>query len=80
MAKLVLNQRALATAAVAACVIFLALVMMSNMTSAERLLKDKKPKISVENEMRPGFLVRMAHFLWQSGESSYEPIWPVSLH
>jgi len=48
------------------------------MASAERLLKDKEPEASAEKEMSPGYLVKVLHFLFQGGKSSYEPVWPVS--
>lgn len=62
----------------ASWMMFLGLVMMAKVGSAERLLKDKDPDVFVEKEMRQGLLGRVAHFLWQSGNSSYQPVWPVS--
>ncbi|GMI68891.1 hypothetical protein like AT2G25737 [Hibiscus trionum] len=57
--------------------IFLVLVVMSNVGIAERLLKDKGnqhvPKETVKTQ---GVLVRVVNFLWQSGKSGYEPVWP----
>lgn len=76
MAKTRMNRRSLA-AAVAVWMVFLGLIMMEKLSNAERLLKDKDPQVFAdEKETRPGFLGRVAHFLWQSGESSYEPVWP----
>ncbi|KAJ4714429.1 Sulfite exporter TauE/SafE family protein [Melia azedarach] len=60
----------------ASWMMFLGLVMMAKVGSAERLLKDKDPDVFVEKEMRQGLLGRVAHFLWQSGNSSYQPVWP----
>lgn len=78
MAQIRMNRRSLA-AAVTVWMVFLGLIMMEKLSNAERLLKDKDPQVFAdEKEMRPGFLCRVAHFLWQSGESSYEPVWPVS--
>ncbi|KAH9663210.1 Sulfite exporter TauE/SafE family protein 3 [Citrus sinensis] len=71
-----MNRRSLA-AAVTVWMVFLGLIMMEKLSNAERLLKDKDPQVFAdEKETRPGFLCRVAHFLWQSGESSYEPVWP----
>jgi hypothetical protein len=53
---------------------------MTNMASAERLLKDKEAETLVKKEMSPGYIVKMIHFLFQGGKSSYEPVWPVSYH
>ncbi|KAH9711475.1 Sulfite exporter TauE/SafE family protein 3 [Citrus sinensis] len=76
MAQIRMNRRSLA-AAVAVWMVFLGLIMMEKLSNAERLLKDKDPQVFAdEKETRPGFLCRVAHFLWQSGESSYEPVWP----
>ncbi|KAF2302295.1 hypothetical protein GH714_034010 [Hevea brasiliensis] len=62
---------------IAALVLFLVLVMMGNFTSAERGLKEQKPLVLVEKETnKPGFLVKMSNFLWQSDKTSYEPVWP----
>ncbi|XP_043809319.1 sulfite exporter TauE/SafE family protein 3 isoform X2 [Manihot esculenta] len=62
---------------IAALVLFLGIVMMSSFTSAERLLKERKSQDLLDKEIsKPGFLVRMSHFLWQSDKTSYEPVWP----
>ncbi|XP_038722658.1 sulfite exporter TauE/SafE family protein 3-like [Tripterygium wilfordii] len=74
MAQLGMNQRTLATAAV--CMVLLCLLVMNDVASAERSLKDKEPEVVFKREMKPGVLARISHFLWQSGESSYEPVWP----
>lgn len=53
------------------------LVMICNVSLAERVLKEKEPAKFVEKETK-GFLRAMVDFLWESGKSSYEPVWPVS--
>ena len=75
MARLGVNQRA-----VAAAVVCLGLVMMSGVGNAERLLKaDDRPAEHLVNQNKePGFLSKVVHFLWQSGKSSYQHVWPVS--
>lgn len=78
MAQTRMNRRALAAAA-AAWLVFLVLVMMEQMVSAERLLKDKDPdQVFADQKKRPGVLFRVVHFFWQGDKSSYEPVWPVS--
>ena len=76
MAGIQVNRRGLA---IIAWIVFLVLVMMSNVGIAERLLKDKRnQEVFKEKEKTQGFLARVAHFLWQGGKSAYEPVWPVS--
>jgi Na+/melibiose symporter-like transporter len=53
------------------------LTMICNVCLAERVLKEKESKNHVEKETK-GFLRAMVDFLWESGKSSYEPVWPVS--
>ncbi|XP_044487873.1 sulfite exporter TauE/SafE family protein 3-like isoform X2 [Mangifera indica] len=74
MAQTQRNSGALA----AACMLFLGLVIMQQMVSAERLLKDKNPDqvFGDQKEIRPGLLLTAVRFFWQGGESSYEPVWP----
>jgi uncharacterized membrane protein SpoIIM required for sporulation len=80
MAQTKLNQRALTiSTAAAAWFLFWSIVMLSNVSFAERLLKDKEPEHFVDKEDRQGFLIRMVHFLWQGGKSAYEHVWPVSI-
>ncbi|XP_050226809.1 sulfite exporter TauE/SafE family protein 3-like isoform X2 [Mercurialis annua] len=62
-------------------VILVGLLATTNLSSAERLLlkAQNHTKILVHNhhnQIRPTFLSRAAHFLWQKGKSSYEPVWP----
>ncbi|XP_022740104.1 sulfite exporter TauE/SafE family protein 3-like [Durio zibethinus] len=74
MARIQVNRRGLA---IMAWIVFLVLVVMSNVGIAERLLKDKRnQEVSKELEKTQGFLVRVVNFLWQGGKSSYEPVWP----
>ncbi|XP_002521607.2 sulfite exporter TauE/SafE family protein 3 [Ricinus communis] len=79
MAKIELNfrQRASAIAAML-MLILLSLLATSNFTSAERLLfkEQNHTKVLVDHEKEKSFLQKAAHFLWQSGKSSYEPVWP----
>ena len=73
-----INQRAKAIALTAAWFFCWILFTASDIGSAERLLKTVEPGHIVEKEMRQGFIVRLVHFLWQSGKSSYQHVWPVS--
>ena len=52
--------------------------MIFNVSLAERTLRDKKSENFVDTE-RQGVLAKVIGFLWQDGESSYEPVWPVSI-
>lgn len=56
--------------------LLLVLVMMSHVGSAERVLRSGNQEVHVEKESAREFLVRVTNFLWQSGGSSYEPVWP----
>ncbi|RVW22664.1 Sulfite exporter TauE/SafE family protein 3 [Vitis vinifera] len=79
MARLGVNQRAVAAvAATSALVVCLGLVMMSGVGNAERLLKadDRPAEHLVNKNKEPGFLSKVVHFLWQSGKSSYQHVWP----
>ncbi|KAK2981579.1 hypothetical protein RJ640_011109 [Escallonia rubra] len=76
MAGFEVKQRVKGLAAAAAWVICWILFTMSGVGSAERLLKATEPGYIVEREMRQGFLVQVLHFFWQSGKSSYQPVWP----
>lgn len=67
------------TLAIAAFAVFLVMVMMSHISNAERVLKDKHGEVHVNKESTQTFIVRVAHFLWQGGKSSYEHVWPVSV-
>ncbi|GLT39126.1 hypothetical protein SLA2020_133330 [Shorea laevis] len=73
MARPKANIGALASAALA---VFLVMVMMSHISHAERVLKDKHEEVHVKKESTQLFIVRVANFLWQGGKSSYEHVWP----
>ncbi|XVF17880.1 hypothetical protein REPUB_Repub10bG0162800 [Reevesia pubescens] len=76
MARIQVNRRRRGLAIIA-WIVFLVLVMMSNVGIAERLLKDKmNHEVLKEKEKTQGLLVRVANFLWQGGKSAYEPVWP----
>ncbi|XP_027361057.1 sulfite exporter TauE/SafE family protein 3-like isoform X2 [Abrus precatorius] len=51
------------------------LTMICNVSLADRVLKEKEFGNVVEEERR-GVLKAMMDFLWESGKSSYEPVWP----
>ncbi|KAA8547355.1 hypothetical protein F0562_003781 [Nyssa sinensis] len=70
------NQRAKALAVAAAWVVCWGLFAASDVGNAERLLRAPEPAYSVEKETTKGFGVRLIHFFWQSGGSSYEHVWP----
>lgn len=53
------------------------LVIICNVSLADRVLKEKESGNFAEEESQ-GVLKGMINFLWQSGKSSYEPVWPVS--
>lgn len=74
-----MNQRIKALVLTASWVCCWILFTSSDIGSAERLIKAIEPGHIVEKEMRQGFLVRVLHFFWQSGKSSYQHVWPVSL-
>ncbi|KAJ7944299.1 Sulfite exporter TauE/SafE family protein [Quillaja saponaria] len=75
MAHSEVNLRALRISAVAAWIVFWSLIMMSNVSYADRVLKEKTSKEFAEKEGQ-GIIVRMVDFFWQSGKSSYERVWP----
>lgn len=67
-------------AAAAIWLVFAGFVMMSDVASAERVLKDKQPENVVDEEVKEGFFIRVIHFFWQGGKSAYQHVWPVSIH
>lgn len=81
MAQTKFTRKAVTVSAVAliAWAVFINLLMISEVVTAERPLKDEKPKNFVEQDIKQGVFVRMMKFLWQTGGSSYQPVWPVSL-
>ena len=80
MARLGVSHRAVAATATAV-VVCLAIVMMSDVGNAERILKadDQPAEDLVIKNKEPGILSKVLRFLWQSGKSSYQHVWPVSL-
>ncbi|XP_061352168.1 sulfite exporter TauE/SafE family protein 3-like [Gastrolobium bilobum] len=62
-------------AATAIWVVTWSLIMIYNVTLAERVLKDQKSEKIVVKE-RGGVIIRVVDFFWQSGQSSYERVWP----
>lgn len=79
--KAVIDRRSVALSAFMLMALVLqVLVTMSDVAAAERPLTEKEPKLIVDQKMgRQGFLGRVISFFWQSGKSSYEPVWPVSV-
>ncbi|KAM7262978.1 hypothetical protein ACFE04_000661 [Oxalis oulophora] len=69
MARPQLHRRPLM---VATWIVFVGIFLM--MSNAERLLKEKIA--DTREDKQEGLLVKVGHFLWQSGKSSYEPVWP----
>ncbi|XP_015890188.2 sulfite exporter TauE/SafE family protein 3 isoform X1 [Ziziphus jujuba] len=63
-------------AAAAIWLVFAGFVMMSDVASAERVLKDKQPENVVDEEVKEGFFIRVIHFFWQGGKSAYQHVWP----
>lgn len=55
------------------------LIMIFNVSLAERIMKERKPESFVEKDsQKEGIIVRVIDFIWQSDKSSYEHVWPVS--
>lgn len=79
--KTVINGGAVAVSAFTLMVVsVLILASMTNAVAGERPLIEKEPELVVDREMgRQGVLGRVISFFWQSGKSSYEPVWPVSV-
>ncbi|KAJ7952987.1 Sulfite exporter TauE/SafE family protein [Quillaja saponaria] len=75
MAHSEVNQRALRISAAAASLVSWSLIMMSNVSFAERVLKDKTSEHFVEKEGQ-GILIKLIDFFWQSEKSSYKHVWP----
>jgi len=65
-------------AATATWLILCILTIICNVSLAERVLKEKESEKIAEEETQ-GVLRVMIDFLWESGRSSYEPFWPVSI-
>lgn len=64
---------------VAAWMICFSVVLLNSIARAERPLKENFISlVDKEQVMKEGLLSKMYHFLWKSGEPSYQPVWPVS--
>ncbi|XP_054825363.1 sulfite exporter TauE/SafE family protein 3-like [Prosopis cineraria] len=71
------NQKTSRAAAQATWVVLWSLIMICNITLAERIIQDKKSDSLVErDDERSGVLARVIQFMWQNDRSSYEPVWP----
>ncbi|XP_061342363.1 sulfite exporter TauE/SafE family protein 3-like [Gastrolobium bilobum] len=75
MATEVKHMTSSIAAATAAWMALFILTMICNVSLAYRVSKEKELGNFVEKERR-GVLRVMIDFLWQSGKSSYEPVWP----
>ena len=58
--------------------ILLNFVLASMFASAERGLKLQESTDSKSEPSGSGYLSQLMNFLWQSGESGYQHVWPVS--
>ncbi|GMN29465.1 hypothetical protein TIFTF001_002431 [Ficus carica] len=79
MARTEAKRKAVSVSAAAVLLVWMVfgLLVISDVVSGERVLKDKKPENFVhQEEKQQGFFMRVAHFLWQSGKSSYQHVWP----
>ncbi|XP_050379955.1 sulfite exporter TauE/SafE family protein 3-like [Argentina anserina] len=77
MARTMVTRKTVSAVALVACAVFTSLLMVSNVVSGERLLKDdQKPRKFVEEDINQGVFLRMMKLLWQTGGSSYQPVWP----
>ncbi|KAL6222424.1 hypothetical protein ACLB2K_005816 [Fragaria x ananassa] len=76
MARMMITRKTV-SAALIAWVVFISLLMVSEVVSGERPLKDdQKPRNFVEQDIKQGAFLRMMKLLWQTGGSSYQPVWP----
>lgn len=80
MARTEMKQKAFSVStSVVIWMVFATFFLMNCFVNGERLLKEKKPENFVDKEVKQtGIFVRVIHFLWEGGKSSYEPVWPVS--
>ncbi|TQD92673.1 hypothetical protein C1H46_021784 [Malus baccata] len=83
MARNKATQRAVQVSAGAAAMaiawaVFINLLIITEVASADRPLRDEiiKPEKSVQKDTHESFFVRVVNFLWQAGGSSYQPVWP----
>lgn len=78
--KVTFTKSASPVAAAALWLVFAIVVMMSDVGNAERVLRDKQlPENFVEEDMKKDLFVRVIQFFWQSDQSSYQHVWPVSI-
>ncbi|KAK6924345.1 Transmembrane protein TauE-like [Dillenia turbinata] len=71
MARILGNFKAIAAEVV--WILFYVLVMINNVDGGQRLLLANKHGNTEEKE---GLLIKLVHFFWQSGKSSYQHVWP----
>ncbi|XP_027345112.1 sulfite exporter TauE/SafE family protein 3-like isoform X1 [Abrus precatorius] len=62
-------------AATAICLVSWSLIMIHNVSLAERVLKDQKPENFLVKG-KQGVMINVVDFFWKNGESSNERVWP----
>ncbi|KAI9089005.1 hypothetical protein K1719_029284 [Acacia pycnantha] len=72
------NQKTSRAASKATWLVLWSLIMICNVTLAERIIKDKKSENLdlVQRDEGRGVLAKVIEFMWQNDKSSYEPVWP----
>lgn len=65
-------------AATAIWLVSWSLIMVYNVSLAERILKDQKPEAFAATE-RHGVMISIFDFFWKDGGPSNDRVWPVSL-
>ncbi|XP_062102382.1 sulfite exporter TauE/SafE family protein 3-like isoform X2 [Humulus lupulus] len=77
-AQVIMNQKAFSvSAAILLWMVFASFFLMSVFVNGERLLKDIKPEtLPHQEEKRPGIIIRVIHFFWEGGKSTYQHVWP----
>ncbi|XP_047318519.1 sulfite exporter TauE/SafE family protein 3-like [Impatiens glandulifera] len=68
--------KTIAAAAASAFLVCCFLLIQSCLGGTDRLKSLEHDQIHVDKEMEPGFGVKLLHFFWQIGKSSYQPVWP----
>ncbi|KAJ6674096.1 CEREBLON [Salix viminalis] len=61
-----------------AAILFFIFMLASVFTSAERSINHEASRLSEAEELEPNYLVKIISFLWQSDESGYQHVWPVT--
>lgn len=76
-----INRRAVAVSAFTLMALVLVLITMSDVAAAERPLMGKEPELTMDQKKMDGQGLpgRVISLFWQSGKSSYKPVWPVSV-